>query len=176
MPDNSVDTRQITIYVEASPDAPHIKRFTVDPPNQITLGQCVNVRWNVEGDVNTVTLGVNGSPLWDNAPTKGETQDCPAAAGTVVYGIRGRGAGWYQPGERDHQGRGVEESSRHSRRPRRNSPRRRRSHPRSTRPSSAAFAVSPGGRSRRASRVGIRWSRERWERAIARILRAGGTY
>ncbi len=39
--DNSVDTRQIRIYVEQTADAPRINRFSVDPSGQIPEGQCV---------------------------------------------------------------------------------------------------------------------------------------
>jgi hypothetical protein len=85
-PDNTVDVRQITVYVEAAPAAPQITRFTVDPAGQITLGQCVTLRWQVEGDkIDTVKLSANGNVLWEPAPTTGNTQDCPAAAGTVAY-------------------------------------------------------------------------------------------
>ena len=88
--DNTVDTRQITIYVEPS-QAPNITRFTVDPPNQVTLGQCVTIRWAVEGVVNTVKLTANGGMLWDGAPTSGNYQHCPQSAGTVGYAIEAIG-------------------------------------------------------------------------------------
>ena len=91
--DNKVDLRQITINVEASADAPFIKRFTVDPPNQITVGQCVNLQWNVEGQVSKVTITANNNVLWDGAPNKGSYQDCPPAAGTTGYGLQATGPG-----------------------------------------------------------------------------------
>jgi polar amino acid transport system substrate-binding protein len=89
----SVDTRQITINVEASPEAPAIERFTADPPNQITVGQCVDIRWKVSGDVNRVQITANGSNLWDAAPVKGQIQDCPSSAGKVAYGVEAWGSG-----------------------------------------------------------------------------------
>jgi polar amino acid transport system substrate-binding protein len=91
--DNSVTVRQITVNVEAAPDAPFIKRFTVDPPNQITVGQCVTLQWNVEGQVNKVTIAANSNVLWDGAPTKGSYKDCPPAAGTIGYGLQATGPG-----------------------------------------------------------------------------------
>jgi heat shock protein HslJ len=91
--DNSVETRQITIYVEQVADAPIISRFTVDPPGQITLGQCVTLRWTVEGEVDNVTITADDYIMWDPAPTKGNTQDCPEATGKVAYGIEARGPG-----------------------------------------------------------------------------------
>jgi heat shock protein HslJ len=92
-PDNSVEVRQITIYVEPTADAPFIKRFTVDPPGQITLGQCVQIRWNVQGQVNVVTLTANGGILWGQAPTKGTFDHCPDTTGSVAYGIEAVGPG-----------------------------------------------------------------------------------
>ncbi len=99
--DNTVDNRQITIYVEASTQAPNITRFTVDPPNQITLGQCVTVRWEVQGNVTGVKITANGGMLWDGAPTSGNYQDCPSAAGTVSYGIEANGPGGTSRGQQN---------------------------------------------------------------------------
>ena len=99
--DGSVDTRQITINVEAAPQAPAIDRFTVDPHNQITLGQCVDVRWEVSGDVNRVQITVNGNSLWDAAPVKGQIQDCPSSPGNMAYGIEARGSGGVSRGHQN---------------------------------------------------------------------------
>jgi polar amino acid transport system substrate-binding protein len=93
MRDNSVVTQQITIYVEPVANAPSITRFTVDPPNLITLGQCVTVKWTVEGAVDKVTITANSTILWSNAPTNGNIEDCPTAMGTVGYGIEAVGPG-----------------------------------------------------------------------------------
>jgi len=89
--DNSVEVRQITIYVEQAPDAPQITRFTVDPPAQITQGQCVTIRWQVQGTVDNVTLTANDGVLWDGAPTSGNYQDCPDAS--VTYALEAVGPG-----------------------------------------------------------------------------------
>jgi hypothetical protein len=91
--DGTVETPSITIYVEPAADAPLIQRFTVDPPSQITLGQCVAIQWQVEGEVDTVALAANDLVLWEPAPSSGSTQDCPDAAGTVVYGLTAVGPG-----------------------------------------------------------------------------------
>jgi hypothetical protein len=93
LPDNSVEIQQITIQVEPVADAPQITRFTVDPPGQITLGQCVRIRWRIEGEVDRVELAADGGALWDPAPTNGTYQHCPAAAGTVVYALEATGPG-----------------------------------------------------------------------------------
>jgi hypothetical protein len=91
--DNKVETRQITVYVEPAPDAPQITRFTVDPPGQIELGQCVTIRWTVEGDVADVVLLANDLVLWLGAPTKGQYEDCPTAAGRISYNLTATGPG-----------------------------------------------------------------------------------
>jgi heat shock protein HslJ len=86
--DNNVDTRDIGISVAASAQAPNITRFTVDPANQITLGQCVTVRWTVEGNLDKITLWYNESAIWEGAPAKGKTDHCPDRAGTVNYSLQ----------------------------------------------------------------------------------------
>jgi hypothetical protein len=91
--DNAVETRQITVYVEPAPDAPQITRFTVDPPGQIELGQCVTVRWTVEGDVADAVLKANDIVLWLGAPAKGQYEDCPEATGRVTYNLTATGPG-----------------------------------------------------------------------------------
>jgi polar amino acid transport system substrate-binding protein len=91
--DNTVDIQKITIYVEASTEAPNISRFTVDPANQITLGQCVTVRWTVEGSLDKVTLSFGGNALWEGAPAKGNTQHCPQAAGSTNYSLEATAPG-----------------------------------------------------------------------------------
>ncbi|HFD38250.1 MAG TPA: transporter substrate-binding domain-containing protein, partial [Anaerolineae bacterium] len=98
-PDNAVDVRQITIYVEAAPEAPAITRFTVDPPGQITLGQCVTIRWKVEGQIDGITLTANDAVLWQPAPVEGTFQDCPTAVGAVAYGIEAVGPGGTSHGQ-----------------------------------------------------------------------------
>jgi polar amino acid transport system substrate-binding protein len=91
--DSTVEVRQITITVEPVVDAPVITRFTVDPPGQITLGQCVAVRWAVEGKLDTVTLSANNDVLWDPAPAVGNTSHCPEGTGAVTYSVVAVGPG-----------------------------------------------------------------------------------
>jgi polar amino acid transport system substrate-binding protein len=99
MRDGSVETRQITVDVEQDTQAPVIERFTVDPHDQVTLGQCVQVRWKVTGDVSSVRLSSNGSSLWDGAPVQGQMQDCPTSIGNVAYGIEASGPGGTSQGQ-----------------------------------------------------------------------------
>jgi len=97
--DNTVDERRITILVEPAPLAPTITRFTVDPPGQITLGQCVTVRWQVEGQIDLVRVTANGQTLWEPGPTTGNTQHCPAQVGSAAYAIEAVGPGGASRGQ-----------------------------------------------------------------------------
>jgi len=91
--DGTVQVPSITISVEAVAGAPQITRFTVDPGGQITLGQCVTIRWEVKGSVDRVTIGANSAALWDGAPVSGKLDNCPPSTGTVGYGIQAVGPG-----------------------------------------------------------------------------------
>lgn len=91
-PDNSTVVQQITIYVQPT-GAPQIVRFTIQPEGQITVGQCVNVQWEVQGSVNRVTISRNNTALWDGAPVKGSLSDCPPSAGNYTYSLAATGPG-----------------------------------------------------------------------------------
>ena len=90
--DNTVETRQSTVYVEQVVGAPVIAQYTVDP-STITLGQCVSVRWNVQGAVNRVKLTRNGASIWDGAPFQGNLEDCPSGLGSIGYALEASGPG-----------------------------------------------------------------------------------
>jgi polar amino acid transport system substrate-binding protein len=107
--DGSVEVRQITINVESAPDAPYIERFTVDPAGQITLGQCVTVRWNVQGEVDVVRIFVDATIVWDGAPIKGTYNDCPDHSRTVNYGISAEGPGGVS--QQDHYTHVVDQAT-----------------------------------------------------------------
>ncbi len=92
--DNSVEVRQITIFVEQVPGAPLIERFTVDPPSQITIGQCVDITWSVTGNVSSVKLTRGNVEIWPGgAPISGTLQDCPPDSGQAVYTLEATGPG-----------------------------------------------------------------------------------
>ena len=87
----SVEIRQITVYVNNSaPEAPTIYQFTADP-SQIAVGQCVNLRWQVAGQVEQVSVKRNDTTLWDPAPFSGYTADCPSTAGQINYTLTATG-------------------------------------------------------------------------------------
>jgi hypothetical protein len=86
--DGTVQQPQITITVNpAGPGGPAITRFTADP-SQITLGQAVNIQWEVSGPTTRVVILRQGTPIWDGAPATGSLNDVPPSAGTVSYGIQ----------------------------------------------------------------------------------------
>ncbi len=89
--DGTVDTRQITIYVQQPTDKPSVDRFTVTP-TAITGGQCVEIKWSVSGDVTNVRIGRNEATLCNNAPLSGHTSDCPPV-GVATYYLEVSGPG-----------------------------------------------------------------------------------
>ena len=101
-PDDQVETRQIRIDVTPlPPTAPVIARFTADPSFQIFAGQCVNLTWDVQGQVTKVTLTSNGAAIWDGAPVRGTLQNCPTGIGIASYVIDVTGPGGSNRAQRD---------------------------------------------------------------------------
>jgi ABC-type amino acid transport substrate-binding protein/heat shock protein HslJ len=98
--DGTFEIRQITILVDPNVTAPNINRFTVEP-NQILTGQCVNLRWEVSGNVNRVVISRDGTPIWDGAPVAGQMQDCPTGQGRKGYVLEATGAGGTSRQQRD---------------------------------------------------------------------------
>lgn len=89
--DGTVETRQITVYVEQSAEKPTVNNFTVSP-SSINVNQCVTIRWQVSGEVTNVVLGRNEAVLWNNAPLSGSRQDCPPS-GLATYYLEVSGPG-----------------------------------------------------------------------------------
>jgi polar amino acid transport system substrate-binding protein len=101
-PDDQVETRQIRIDVTPlPPTAPVIARFTTDPGFQISVGQCVNLTWDVQGEVTRVTLTNNGAVIWDSAPVRGTFQNCPSGTNVASYVIDVSGPGGSNRAQRD---------------------------------------------------------------------------
>ncbi len=90
--DGTFVIQQITITVTPAPGAPNIDRFTVEP-TQILRGQCVNLRWQVSGNVSRVIVSRDGTPLWNGAPVSGQMQDCPPGDGRRSYQLEAQGPG-----------------------------------------------------------------------------------
>ena len=85
--DGSVQQPQITIVVNPAASGPVIQRFTADP-SQVTLGQAVNIQWQVDGVTTRIAILRNGAPIWDGAPATGSYNDVPQSVGSVTYGIQ----------------------------------------------------------------------------------------
>lgn len=93
-PDDSVEIRQIRIDVNAPPaGAPTIASFLVYPEYEIPQGGCTDIRWEVQGTVNTVNLWANETPVWNNAPVRGSVPHCPTKTGYVNYILEASGPG-----------------------------------------------------------------------------------
>lgn len=91
-PNGNVDIRSIRIDVQPAIGAPVIESFTVTPGFQIPVGQCVDVRWQVSGDVTNIRVARNEVTLWNGAPLGGTSRDCPPA-GDAAYTIEATGPG-----------------------------------------------------------------------------------
>lgn len=90
--DGSTEIRQVVVTVNPVANAPVINRFTVEPA-QIALGQCVNLQWQVTGQVNNVSIFRDEQVILGNAPLSGSMQDCPAAVGEFRYLLEATGPG-----------------------------------------------------------------------------------
>ena len=90
--DGTLELRPLRIDVTPVANAPAIVFFTTTPSFQITAGQCVEARWQVEGDVTNVRVARNGQVLWDGAPLNGSSRDCPPV-GEASYTLDVTGPG-----------------------------------------------------------------------------------
>jgi polar amino acid transport system substrate-binding protein len=92
-PDGTVEVRSITVYVAPAPtDAPVIARFSANP-EVINIGGCVQIDWDIQGEVTNAKLTRDGTTLWEPAPVRGSIQDCPPGSGTAGYGLEATGPG-----------------------------------------------------------------------------------
>lgn len=92
MRDGTVQTRELTVAVTPVVGAPLISQFSANP-QQINVGQCTTLQWNVEGSVDRVVLARNNAAVWDGAPVRGSFQDCPSGSGDMTYTLRASGPG-----------------------------------------------------------------------------------
>jgi polar amino acid transport system substrate-binding protein len=82
-PDGTVEERQTAITVRPNVNAPTITQLVAAPP-QVTVGQCVTLQWDVQGSVSRITIGNQFRVIWDNAPSRGNTQDCTGGQPTTI--------------------------------------------------------------------------------------------
>ena len=92
LPDGARQTTSLTIAVSVV-NPPDIVSFTANPPDQVTLGQPVQLHWDVRGDVQRVRLLANGAPLDADAPVYGSWTHYPQTLGTVKYTLYAEGPG-----------------------------------------------------------------------------------
>ncbi len=71
---------------------PLIQRFDVYP-GSVQVGQCVDITWDIYGAINAVRLQRDNLVLWDGAPARGRTSDCPTTPGTASYQVIANGPG-----------------------------------------------------------------------------------
>ena len=90
--DGNTEERQIAVTVRPNVNAPTIAQFVAAPP-QLTVGQCVTLQWDVQGSVTRVTVSNQFRVIWDNAPARGNTQDCTGAPTTIEYKLVATGPG-----------------------------------------------------------------------------------
>jgi polar amino acid transport system substrate-binding protein len=88
----SSEIRQIRINVQPNSALPIIVSFLAEP-SQINAGQCSNLRWDVQGNVNQVRLLRAGNPLWNGAPFRGNYAECPPGSGDIGYVLEASGPG-----------------------------------------------------------------------------------
>jgi heat shock protein HslJ len=69
-----------------------IQRFQVNP-EQIAIGQCVLVDWNIEGEMDSVVLLRNNQEIYRGAVVKGSREDCPPVVGNTLYVLQASGPG-----------------------------------------------------------------------------------
>ncbi len=90
--DDSVEVRTVTVNVIPNAEVPQITQFAVTPAF-ISAGECVDITWQVQGQVSNVKLTRDGGIIWDGAPMSGTFNDCPPNTGIVNYGIDATGPG-----------------------------------------------------------------------------------
>lgn len=92
-PNGAVEIREIVIQVLPVPGAPVIEQFSLSPPAEIFVGQCVSIAWRVSGSVTGVTLLRNDTTIYSNAPVSGSLGDCPPGSGVTTYSLVATGPG-----------------------------------------------------------------------------------
>jgi heat shock protein HslJ len=87
------EIRTVTVYVDPNPDLPQVDYFTLMPSDELVLGACVELAWQIEGEVEQVAIFRNKELLWGEAPVQGTHEDCPQAAGAYEYAVGAQGPG-----------------------------------------------------------------------------------
>lgn len=88
----AVEERHLTVVVDHVDGLPAIAELRAEPA-RIGVDGCVEVSWDVWGNASTVTVTRDGGALWNNAPLRASTRDCPPGRGEVAYRVEATGPG-----------------------------------------------------------------------------------
>jgi hypothetical protein len=92
--DGRVETRELRIEVAAPPvNAPVITLFDIYPSGTVPLGTCLDLSWDVQGNISRISIFYNNGVIWDYAPVRGSMNHCPPAQGTASYKLTASGGG-----------------------------------------------------------------------------------
>jgi len=72
---------------------PEIISFTLDPASQVLLGECVQIDWVIQGEVEEITLTAGTETLVSDGEKIGSTSDCPTVLGSRSYLLGASGPG-----------------------------------------------------------------------------------
>lgn len=89
----TIEIKEIAVAVQPVVGAPIIDRFTLFPSDQIFAGQCVDITWQVSGDVNNVSITRDDVVINANGSVSGSMSDCPPGSGAMLYMITATGSG-----------------------------------------------------------------------------------
>jgi len=53
----------------------------------------VDIRWEVQGQVDNIDIRERSNMIWNGAPLRGSVQNCPSGPGEMEYTIEARGPG-----------------------------------------------------------------------------------
>ncbi|MFN2197608.1 MAG: NBR1-Ig-like domain-containing protein [Anaerolineales bacterium] len=87
-----VELRPEAAVPPAAPGVPQIRAFSVQP-ELVTPGVCVQLSWQISGEVERVRLRRDGELVLDDLPTEGSGQDCFRTRRSPAYTLEAVGAG-----------------------------------------------------------------------------------
>ncbi len=92
--DNRMVYQQQRIEVAVSGEgAPAIYEFSISPPRQIVIGQCVTVTWWVDVKASAIRLRRDNVELWTTEWISSNYTDCPQSIGVHTYTLEAIGPG-----------------------------------------------------------------------------------
>jgi len=94
-PGGSAQPQYRTITVKQQVPPPVISRFDTNPQGRVMQGDCVDLSWDVQGEVTGLALNWNGNPLPVDSPGGRSYQDCecPKEVRGCTYQLQAWGPG-----------------------------------------------------------------------------------